>query len=108
MIIRGRVLTDEIWIKPWIFGSTALMYIIYSAFYFYAHYKVNNQSKLYSEYFANIETRCPGVTASDEKYFFYDHSNLDCGLITVFLGVYFGALMRHRDHGMVRRDYSHH
>lgn len=61
----------------------------------------------HNEYFVNIQNRCTGVTSSDENYFFYNNSNLSCGLIAVYLGVYLGALMRHKDHGLVRRDYSH-
>ena len=108
MIIRGRVITDETWIKIWMVCSTASMAVIYSSFYYYTWYYVENNPKVYhDEYFMNIQNRCSGVTFSDESYFFYKHSNLNCGLIAVYLGVYLGALMRHMDHGMVRRDYSH-
>lgn len=54
MIIRGRVLIDDTWIKPWIFASTGFMYLIYSGFYFYAQYEVNNQVTKYNDYFHNI------------------------------------------------------
>ena len=105
-IIRGRIIKNEPQFKIWVITSTLVMMLIYISFYIKVVYNMDKNESIYDEYFLIIQKRCHGVNLIDKNYFFYSHSNLKMGYIFAYFGVYFGALKRHQDHGLVRRDYT--